>query len=231
MIPGYSFRFCRHTYLFCAFAAWLALGVSTMAEESLRKHENHLRERMIQRAETYLNSVDQTAAPKVVPYASVVRRLIQAGFSADHPFVRSKIDTLLRISPRNRHEAARQREITLLRSLDRQTTFSPSQQDVSTIQAAVVSDHYNENFRRFGVVRLPRGSDSDRPHHPTTPNHETECLWVAVPGSSSASRHFEVAEIPESSLDSVFSSNGCRFVDTDRQSSFVLIVQTVRLRI
>ncbi len=231
-IAVFSFRFhLQRSCCVCVVLTWLALSVSLSAKENRTDHETRFRERLLQQAENYWNSVDQAASPRIGGYLTVVRGLLLAGFSPDHPFLHAKIDILLRIAPRDRDEAARQREIVLLRSLGRQVSPFMSERDISSLQAVIVSDYYNENFRRFGVVRLPHGSDPDRPHQPSMPENEAGHLLVAASVSSSAFRPFEVGDLTESSLDSVASSHECRRDDTDRQPSFVLIAKTIRLQV
>ena len=213
--------FCRRFCVFCVFAVWSAFGLpATFGEDA------SLRDRLLHRAETYLNSCDQA----VIPYAMVVRGLLHAGFSPDHPFVRSKADVLSRMTPCNDAEAARQREVALLvRVSEDRNTLSPSQRDISTLQAAVVSDCCNDHYKRFGVVRLPlrfprRSNDAPLPEHDFGP------FMVAVSVTPSPSRSLNTVPTFNGDVISSCLSDRSRYVAIDKPTGYILVAKAVRLR-
>ena len=211
--------FYRRFYVFCIVAVWSAFGLPAAFGE-----DTPLQERLLHRAEAYLNSCDQA----VIPYAMVIRGLLHAGVSPEHPFVRSKAAILLRLIPCNGAEAVRQREVALLiRVAEDRNARTPSQHDAAMLQAAVVSDYCNDHYKRFGVVRLPPrfpGRSNDAP----LPEHDSGHLIAAVPATPSPSRSLDVA--PTLNGDVVSSCSSDRPVVIDKLTGYILVAQTVRLR-
>ena len=206
--------FHRRCCVFCTVTVWAALGVSTVIAEN--------QDRLFQRAEGYLNSRETT----VESYALVVRGLLHAGYSPQHPFLRAKIDVLLRLTPRNATEATRQREIVLLIQLNNP---APSAKDATTLWAAVASDFCNDHYRRFGIVRLPQGFKPKRSPDVPLPERESDTLLVAVSALLSLSRHVEHGDVPTVNID-VVSSSCSHPADIDRPVGYILVAKTVRLR-
>jgi len=215
--PPFRHRLC----LLCVLAMWGTVGVSAATGENF--HEDvYLRERLLQRAKAYLNSCGKG----VISHALVVRGLLYAGFSLEHPFVRSKIDMLSRLTPCNDIEATRQREIALLvRASENRNAFPPSKNDAATLRAAVVSDYCNDHYKRYGVVRLPGPANNAPP-----PEHDPGRFMGAVPFSPIPSRSLDVAPTLN---DNVVSSRSidrpCR-VDIGKSTGYILVAQTVQLR-
>ena len=160
----------------------------------------------------------------------VVRGLLHAGFPPDHPFVRSKVEILSRLTPCNDTEAARQREVALLiRVSEDQNALSPSKHDAAILQAAVVSDYCNDHYKRFGVVRLPQrfpGRSNDAP----LPEHESSHFMAAVPVAPSLSRSLDVAPALNGGIVSSCSVDRPRHTVIDKPAGYILVAQTVRLR-
>ena len=212
--------FCRRFCVFCIFAAWSVFGLTMAQGEALHQ------ERLLQRAEAYLNSCDQA----VMPYAMVVRGLLHAGFSPDHPFVRSKAEVLSRLTPCNDAEAARQREVALLvRVSEDRNVLLPSKHDAAMLQAAVVSDYCNDHYKRFGIVRLPQrfpGRSNDAP----LPQHESGHLMAAVSVATSLPRSLDTAPMLNGNVVSSCSSDRPRPVVIGKLTGYILVAQTVRLR-
>ena len=207
-------------YVPCVFAVWSAFGLATAQGEALHQ------ERLLQRAEAYLTSCDQA----VIPYAMVLRGLLYAGFSPDHPFVRSKADVLLRLTPCNDAEAVRQREVALLvRVSEDRNALSPSKHDAAMLQAAVVSDYCNDHYRRFGVVRLPQRFPR-RSNDAPLPQHESGHLMVAVSVAPNLFRSLDVVPTLNGDVVSSCSSDRPRHIVIDKPTGYILVAQTVRLR-
>ena len=216
--------FRRRLRLFCACVAWLVVCVTTAVGES-RQEEAHRHERFLQRAEAYLNSCNKG----VIPHALVVRGLLHAGFSPEHPFVRSKIDVLSRLTPCNDIEATRQREIALLvRASENRNALPPSKNDAATLRAAVVSDYCNDHYKRYGVVRLPCRFPG-RSNAPPS-EHEPARFMVAVHVPSSPSRSVDVVPMLNGNVVSSRSIDRPRHVDIDKSTGYILVAQTVRLQ-
>ena len=219
--PPLRHRLC----LLCILAMWRMVDVSAAIGDNF--HEDvYLRERLLQRAENYLNSCEKA----VIPYAMVVRGLLHAGIAPDHPFVRSKTDILLQLAPCSDAEAARQREVArLIRVAEDRNALSPSKHETATLQAAIVSDYSNDHYKRFGVVRLPQrfpGRSNDAP----LPEHVPVRLMTAVPGSPNPLRSSDVVPMLTDSDASSCSSDRPRPVVIGKLTGYILVAQTVRLR-
>ena len=221
-------QYCRLAVLFrlpflrrlcgpCILAVWLTFAVSAAVAED--------QNRLLQRAEAFLTGCGKKG--DVGSYALVVRGLLHAGYSPEHPFLRAKIGVLLRLAPSNEIEAIQQRKVTLL---IRANHLIPSAKDAQTLHAAVVSDFCNEHYRRCGVVRLPQGFTPKRsPDVPQT-EREPDHLLAVVVAPPSLSRSSEARSLLNVDIVSSCSQNHFRSANVDRQMGYILVAKTVRLR-